>query len=344
MPTVGSAYSGIGGLDRAMEELGFAVRWQIENEEYPAKILARHWPEVRRYGDIRRIDPESLERVDAICAGFPCQPWSVAGKQRGESDDRNLWPETIRLIRGVRPRYVFLENVPGLVAHGYFGTVLGDLAAGGYDAEWGCYTAAQVGASHRRDRLLILAYARHAGRPGRIGSTESGEGEPCCQPSPQGRDVGHPEGQLGEGRAESAGRERSAVPGRPGSSVADAALQRQREQDNPQCSESRGISRGDSSGDSGPMADTGNGQFPNTGRRSEGRVGLEYPRMFPPGPGDLTAWARVLSEVPEARPAVCKLVDGLPDRVAALRALGNAVVKAQAVHAFRELWARMEES
>jgi DNA (cytosine-5)-methyltransferase 1 len=89
-----------------------------------------------------------------------CQPFSVAGKRRGADDERNLWPETIRVIRELRPRYAFLENVPGLLAHSYFGTVLGELAEAGYDAEWGCFTAAEVGASHKRERLFVLAHAR----------------------------------------------------------------------------------------------------------------------------------------------------------------------------------------
>ena len=98
------------------------------------------------------------EAVDLLAGGFPCQGYSVAGKRRGEADERNLWPEVIRAIRYLRPRYVFLENVRNLLTFDYFGTILGELANAGYDAEWGVFSAAEVGAWHRRERLFILAY------------------------------------------------------------------------------------------------------------------------------------------------------------------------------------------
>jgi len=94
--------------------------------------------------------------VDVLSAGFPCQPWSVAGQQRGESDERNLWPDTLRIIREVRPCYAFLENVPGLKAKPYFGIILSDLAESGYGVRWTCLSASACGAPHIRDRLWIL--------------------------------------------------------------------------------------------------------------------------------------------------------------------------------------------
>lgn len=97
--------------------------------------------------------------VDVVTAGFPCQPFSCAGKNRGSDDERNLWPDTIRIIREVGPRFAFLENVPNLLAHDYFGEILGSLAEVGFDAEWGVVSAAECGAWHRRERLWILAYA-----------------------------------------------------------------------------------------------------------------------------------------------------------------------------------------
>jgi len=99
------------------------------------------------------------EAVDLLAGGFPCQPFSVAGDRRGEDDPRNLWPQVIATIRYLRPRFVFLENVPGLLANEYFGTILQELAEAGYDAEWGVFSAAEVGAWHQRERLFILAYA-----------------------------------------------------------------------------------------------------------------------------------------------------------------------------------------
>jgi DNA (cytosine-5)-methyltransferase 1 len=98
--------------------------------------------------------------ADVITAGFPCQPFSCAGKRQGEDDDRNMWPETLRCIRTVRPRFCFLENVPGLISCGYLATVLGDLAESGYDSRWRVLSAAEVGAPHKRDRLWIVADAK----------------------------------------------------------------------------------------------------------------------------------------------------------------------------------------
>ncbi len=155
---VGSLFSGIGGLDLGLERAGMEIKWQIEKDEFCCKVLERRWPNARRYGDIRAVDPHELDRVDLVCGGFPCQPWSVAGRGDGESDDRNMWPETIRIIRGVGPRLVILENVPGILNHRYFGTILGDLAESGFDAEWDCIPAAAVGAPHLRYRLFIVAW------------------------------------------------------------------------------------------------------------------------------------------------------------------------------------------
>jgi len=95
--------------------------------------------------------------VDVVSAGFPCQPFSLAGKRAGTDDERNMWPDTIRIIREVGPRYCLLENVPGLLVHEYFGTILGDLAESGYCVRWDCIPASSVGAPHRRDRLWIVA-------------------------------------------------------------------------------------------------------------------------------------------------------------------------------------------
>ncbi len=116
--------------------------------------------------------------VDIVSGGFPCQPFSVAGQRRGEDDPRNLWPDTLRIIGEVRPRYAFLENVPGLLTSGYFGRILGDLAEIGYDARWAVISAASQGDPHRRDRLWVVAYPESWGRaawPGEGKSRGCGE-------------------------------------------------------------------------------------------------------------------------------------------------------------------------
>ena len=116
------------------------------------------------WDDIRTFDAAAwCGRVDVITAGFPCQPFSVAGQQARENDERNMWPDTLRCIREVGPRYCLLENVPGLVRCDYFGQILGDLADAGYDAEWDIISAEDVGAPHRRRRLWILAYTDEPG-------------------------------------------------------------------------------------------------------------------------------------------------------------------------------------
>jgi len=157
--TVGSCFSGIGGLELGLEWTGgFETKWQIENDPYASAVLKKHWPNVKRYGDIKRVHPDWCRGVDLICGGYPCQPFSLAGKRKGEKDSRHLWPYMYRIIRHVRPKYVLLENVPGHLSMG-FGSVLGDLATCGYDAEWGVFSAAGVGAPHLRRRLFIIAHS-----------------------------------------------------------------------------------------------------------------------------------------------------------------------------------------
>ena len=159
MITFGSLFTGIGGFDLGLEQAGLRCLWQVEIDDYATKVLERHWPHVKRFRDVRDCGRQNLEPVDLLCAGFPCQPFSVAGKRMGEEDERNLWPETARLIRDLRPPFVLLENVPGLLVHGYFGQILGELAEGGYDCEWDCIPASAFGAPHKRERLWLFAYA-----------------------------------------------------------------------------------------------------------------------------------------------------------------------------------------
>lgn len=161
--TFGSLFAGIGGMDLGLERAGMICKWQVEIDPFCTKVLAKHWPGVKRYGDIRTVDPELLERVDAICGGFPCQDVSLAGARAGIGigTRSGLYRELIRIALRVRPRYLILENVPGLLAAigepAPMGRVLADLAKGGYDAEWDCLPAAAFGADHIRDRVFIVA-------------------------------------------------------------------------------------------------------------------------------------------------------------------------------------------
>jgi DNA (cytosine-5)-methyltransferase 1 len=252
-PTFGSLFAGIGGIDLGLERAGWTGRWQVEWDDWCQRVLAKHWPDVPRVGDIRDAHgadhcpvanaerlaadqqsdtsqvgrrsfdsqqagvgrggsrgtcPTCLEPVDLIAGGFPCQPFSNAGKRLGKEDDRWLWPEFARVIGELRPRYVLVENVPGLLAgHGGMGAVLGDLASLGYDAEWDSVPAAAVGAPHLRYRVWIVAYARGLG-PGReaplgpsslAGSRSQEAGAEPDGADPGARDVPDPFGKRGRG-------------------------------------------------------------------------------------------------------------------------------------------------
>jgi DNA (cytosine-5)-methyltransferase 1 len=160
MLTLGSLFSGIGGIELGFERTGaFKTIWHSEIEAYPSAVLEENFPGVKNYGDITKIDWGKVERPDVLCGGFPCQDISVAGKGAGikEGTRSGLWSEYARAIRELRPRYVVVENVPMLARRGLT-RVLGDLAALGYDAEWKIVSAASVGAPHRRERLFIIAY------------------------------------------------------------------------------------------------------------------------------------------------------------------------------------------
>jgi DNA (cytosine-5)-methyltransferase 1 len=161
-------FSGIGGFSLGLERTGgFETVAFCEIEEFPRRVLAKHWPGVPCYHDVReltadRLATDGIEQIDVITGGFPCQDLSFAGKMGGIQAERSgLWSEMCRIIGDIRPRYVFVENVPALLAGergAWFGRVLGDLAAIGYDAEWHCIPASTVGAPHRRDRVWIVAY------------------------------------------------------------------------------------------------------------------------------------------------------------------------------------------
>lgn len=173
----GSLFTGIGGLDLAVERVtGAECAWQCEFDDWRRSVLERRWGAIQ-YDDVRRMEahePEcdmdedctcgaGVQPVDLICGGFPCQDVATNGKRKGIEGERSgLWSEYARLIRILRPRYVFVENVPGLLARG-MGRVLGDLASLGFDAEWMCVRASDAGALHHRRRVFILAYSNENG-------------------------------------------------------------------------------------------------------------------------------------------------------------------------------------
>lgn len=157
---VGSLCSGYGGLDMAVEQMGGRVVWQCENDRWARMVLRARWPKVKCFGDLKTTDWAKVAKADVVVAGFPCQPVSAAGLQQGVHDDRWLWPWIWEVARQVECSWLLLENVPGLLsANGgaAMGEVLGSLAERGWDAEWGCGGAWEVGACHRRERWWCVA-------------------------------------------------------------------------------------------------------------------------------------------------------------------------------------------
>ncbi len=273
--------AGIGGLDLG---ISFAVpsyrpACYVEIEAYAACVLAARMEAgdlhpAPIYSDLRTFDGRPWRGlVDVISAGYPCQPFSVAGNRKGAEDPRHLWPHVLRVVCEVEPRFVFLENVRGHLSLG-FAQVLGDLAGAGFDAEWGVFPAGGpggVGAPHRRERLFVFAHANGEGRPRRERGSSG-------QNPPQSGDHGKDE------------------------SVANAH-------------------------GGGCKVQRGGGIFNHGEERGHDPNGC---RLRASSSGE--AW--------KIEPRVGCLVDGAPYRVDRLRALGNAVVPAQAAHAFRTLAGR----
>lgn len=191
MMTFGSLFAGIGGFDLGLERAGMECRWQVEIDPYCQRVLTKHWPNVKRYGDIRQLhgsyfhpNGESqstsavhaemeivpngertsriLPPVDLLAGGVPCQPASCAGKQKGTADDRWLWPEAFRIVREVKPAWVLFENVSGILTleQGMvFENLLLEMEAEGYEVQTLIIPACAVDAPHRRDRVWIVGYS-----------------------------------------------------------------------------------------------------------------------------------------------------------------------------------------
>jgi len=210
-------FTGAGGGLLGGKLLGWNCICAVEKEPYCREVLLRRQrdgvlPLFPIWDDIRTFDGRPWRgKVDIVTAGFPCQPFSSAGQRKGKDDDRNLWPETMRVVREVEPALALLENVPNLLSYDYFGQILGDLAEAGFDARWDVVSAVECGAPHLRRRLWILAHAQRKvlwNKPGWIGGTGG-------QDQTQSRDDGE-EGDVanansdggGEGRAKPQIRER----------------------------------------------------------------------------------------------------------------------------------------
>ncbi len=273
--TIGSLFSGIGGLELGLERAGIGpVRWQAEVDPFARSILRKHWPGVTLYRDVREVRHGATEPVRVICGGFPCQPVSYAGLRRGADDERWLWPECRRILNELRPEWGVFENVPGLRTRG-LNDVLGDLAALGLAAEWVDLRASDVGAPHRRERIFIVTHRDGAA--------------------------------LDQWRVAI---ERAMAERGIGTRAADA----------------RGASM--ANGDGHGRVELGAARIHDhrplrnhAPRRGEGARANEWP----PRHGDIDGWRRWV-ERGGPRPLICRGVDGVPDRLDRLSALGNAVV------------------
>ena len=302
---VGGLFSGIGGIELGLEQTGgFRTVWHSEIDPFCNEVLAAHWSNVPNLGDITKIDWSTVEPVDLICGGVPCQPASVAGKRKGTEDERWLWPAFLDAVRALRPRLVLAENVPGLltVSGGEpFGQILGSLASMGYDAEWAVFPASAVGAPHKRDRVWIVAHAP-------------------LQPEREPLDAANPVADRGDARQ---------VPGN-GSALADAASLGRREGRAEHAPRERGSTTARSGGATVENPDSRG--LPESslcteqqGRTQTERAGQPSNRIFRPIPRSDFWRDAVLVRNRPARAGLCLLAHGVPRRVAKLRALGNGV-------------------
>ena len=165
--THGSLFSGIGGFDLAAEWMGWENKFHCEWNEFGQKVLKHYWPNAESFHDITKTDfTKYANRIDILTGGFPCQPYSMAGKRKGKDDERHLWPEMCRAIREIKPQWVVGENVLGLVNWSgglVFHEVQSDLEAQGYEVFPYVLPAVSVNAPHRRDRVWFVAHSKHIG-------------------------------------------------------------------------------------------------------------------------------------------------------------------------------------
>lgn len=315
-------FSGIGGFSLGLEAAGMRTVAFCEVDPFCRAVLAQHWPGVPIYDDVRTLTATALRRdgiaVDLICGGFPCQDVSFAGKRAGLEGARSgLWGEYRRIVGELRPRFVVVENVPGLLSLG-MGTVLGDLSALGYDAVWDCIPASAVGAPHRRDRVWIVAYADRQGQHdgaehAEMGGAQEPMADTCGERHQSDGEPGELAGASGQAQGEGHQRQRRrrAANGRR-EDVADTdfvARNEGRKGDGAKVERRRHADR------SGERADVRDANVSGLALR-EGQsrdVGEELAAPFG------ASWWLI-------EPDVGRVADGVPARVDRLRALGNAVV------------------
>lgn len=361
---IGSLCTGYGGLDQAVQAVfGGTTAWVSDIDPGACQILKHRMPNVPNIGDLTTTDWSAAEPVDIVCGGYPCQPFSTAGKRKGTSDERHIWPYIADALGVLRPRVAVFENVSGHLRLG-FDTVLADLARLGFDVEWACARASEVGAPHQRRRLFIYATATDAADLGheRSGGTRrrwagsadnrdapshaSGQGlevrrvEPAgpeCPAAERGRREPASDAQgvgRGEGRTESARQQgRPSTPGGSGPAPADA--EGERFEGHPHISSVEGARIGTNT-DRRTLPAVRWGRFAPAIRRWESATGRTAPRATDDRNRLSPAFVEWLMGL-EA--GWVTDVPGLT-RTQQLHALGNGVVPQQAEAAIRLLSAR----
>jgi len=178
-------FSGIGGFSLGLESVGMETVAFCEMDKFCQKVLKKHWPNLPIHSDIKELNGHEYRgTVELVCGGFPCQPYSVAGEQRGSLDDRHLWPEMLRVISEVQPTWVIGENVSGII-NMELDNVLSDLEAQGYKSQCFVLPACAVDAKHRRDRVFLISYSDCEGEPDESTRTQERErflADSGCQP------------------------------------------------------------------------------------------------------------------------------------------------------------------
>jgi len=361
-----SLCSGIGGIDLAAEWAGFRTVAVCEIDKACLKVLGKNFPAAHQFTDLKELTHESLQRngigrPTLISAGFPCQPFSIAGSRKGHDDERHLWPEVARVLCEVRPKWFLGENVRGLLSirdGEVYGEILRDLADLGYRVSWGCYGADEAaGLSHRRDRVFIVGYlADNDGKDGFTGGLGPDAGTirrdfvsgrsgdlANSEVSKQGRDGN----EKANGRRDAKARGSGRVLANPGNGRRrDISAIEGREDETP-------IRGDDPAKTSRPSGDVANA---NCERRRCGPSGCEYatdaqstePGLVRriPGPKQYDEWRELLTIRPDLAPAlsreeeaelsVCPGTDGVSRRMA-LKMLGNAVVPYQVLPILQEI-------
>ena len=334
-----SLFSGIGGLDLAAEWAGIKTVGQCEWAEYPSKVLEKHWPDVPRWKDIRTLTGESFHErtgrrtVDIISGGFPCQPFSFAGKRRGREDDRYLWPEMVRVIKELRPDWVVGENVAGIVRMA-LPDILSEMEACGYRTRTFLIPACAVGARHRRYRVAIIGCREGAGHVEDSGDIRCSRQEDVreqpwrTEPERTGQTVANAESIRPEGLSV---RKKTEFPGSGsgGEDVQYPDSARRKEQHTAAEPDKKKITCGGCYEGDGSRNDIeGRAQKYEPGERREPESGMG-------GVADgLPGWVDGYWDI---EPDIPRIAKGIPHRCDRLKALGNAVVPQQFYPVFKAI-------